>query len=75
MLSAKQGKFSMSKRRKLTTDEKAKIKKALLKLEREKHPGAHVTITLQDEIDDNGQTHYTTMAMTETVMPPGWKPK
>jgi hypothetical protein len=31
-------------------------------------------ITVTPELDDEGKTHFTTLYMTETVLPKDWKP-
>ncbi len=59
--------------RKLTDDEKAKFHKWALDQERPKYPDAYITITVNDEIDDDGKVHYLTVVTKEAVAPPGWK--
>lgn len=62
----------MSKRRKLTPDEKKQIEAYARKTAA---PGKTIsTITVNDEIDDNGKVHFTTLYVEEMVMPKDWKP-
>lgn len=64
----------MSKRRKLTSDEKERIEVYVLEQEHAKHPTAVVEVHVDDELDDEGRFHVRTVAMTETMVPEGQEP-
>jgi hypothetical protein len=59
---------AMSKRRRMTEDEKAEVSVWAHEREARKHPGAVITIEVDDEIDDEGRVHYRTIATTESVV-------
>jgi len=58
----------MSKRRKMTEDEKTEVSVWAHEREARKHPGASITIQVEDEIDDDGRVHYRTIVTTESVV-------
>ncbi len=62
----------MSKRRKLTPEEKRKIEAYA---RQNATPAKTIRIiTVQDEMDDDGKVHFTTLYVEEMMMPKNWKP-
>ena len=59
----------MSKRRRMTEDEKAEVTVWAHEREGRKHPGATITVQVEDEIDEEGRVHYRTIATTESAVP------
>ena len=57
----------MAVRRKLTDEEKATVRQWAVRREKARHPGAHVTITVNDEADANGNAVYKALVITEEV--------
>jgi len=58
----------MSKRRKLTPDEKQQIEAKALAQAYEKYPNGSVEIVVEDEIDDAGKVYWRTIVLTEEMM-------
>lgn len=62
----------MSKRRKLTPEEKQQVEAYARK---NAAPGKVISaINVRDEIDEEGKVHFTTLYVEEMVMPKNWKP-
>ncbi len=59
--------------RKLTEEEKRKIE-AYARAHAGTSHGHVISVTVSDEIDDDGRVHFVTNYAKETVMPKDWKP-
>jgi hypothetical protein len=55
----------MSKRRKLTPDEKKKVERWAREKEQPRYPGKAIRIVVKDEVDENGTVHYETVCISE----------
>lgn len=53
--------------RRLSDAEKATVRAWAMRREMERHPGAKITITIRDEVDDDGNARYTALVLTEEV--------
>ena len=58
----------MSKARKLTPAEKDQLHDLYLPIEEANYPGHSVHVTVEDELDENGQAHYRTLATKMTAI-------
>ena len=54
-------------RRKLTDEEKMKIQEYANRVESERFPDSHITIIVEDEIDDEGKVHWRAVASKEII--------
>jgi hypothetical protein len=59
--------------RKLAEDEKRKIE-AYARAHADLSQGHVISVTVADEIDDDGKVHFVMNYAKETVMPKDWKP-
>lgn len=54
-------------RRRLTDEEKARVREWAVQREKARHPHAKITVTVRDEVDDDGHARYTALVLTEEV--------
>lgn len=63
----------MSDRRKLSDDEKQRVRQRALERAQAKHPGARIEVRVEDEVGSSGEVRYVLIVTNETTLTAmGW---